>query len=91
MNDLPELKPYSQVGEYGTMTVNGVTRPLIPEPGYALLPEGEAIKRGDKPYDYYAGWIQSDGYHAKNKYLAHRGGRWLAWERRIKKSGKTIS
>ena len=58
--------------------------PVPEEPGWRLLDDGEVILKGDQPYDIYAGWIKSDGYHAKNKHHARSSGRWTAWRRKIK-------
>lgn len=55
---------------------------VVPEKGYALVAEGDVIKTGDKPFDIYAGWMESDGYHAKMRYHARSNGRWTCWERR---------
>lgn len=65
--------------EYGH---DGYGNPVIPEPGYVLVREGDRITNRDRPFDVYAGWIESDGYHAKTGQHARSRGRWTAWERK---------
>ncbi len=57
-------------------------KPLHPGSRHHLLPEGAPILPKDQPYDIYAGWIQGDGYHARNGFSARSEGRWTAWRRR---------
>lgn len=58
--------------------------PVIPQAGYSLVPEGDQILKGDKPFDVYAGWMFSDGYDARNGHHARSNGRWTAWERKVR-------
>jgi hypothetical protein len=54
-----------------------------PEPGYRLVNQGEQINEGDKPFDVYSGWIQTDNWHAQQGRTAKSSGRWTTWERKI--------
>lgn len=60
--------------------------PITPENGYSLIDEGDTIQKGDKPWDVFAGWMESDGYHARNQICAQSRGRWTTWERKTKES-----
>lgn len=81
MNLIGEGGDYSKMlrAEYGH---DAYGNPVIPESGYALVPQGERIANGDKPFDVYAGWVESDGYDAEMGNYARSGGRWTAWERK---------
>lgn len=52
------------------------------EHGWRVLNDGEEIQLRDQAYDIYAGWIETDGYHARMKHHARSDGRWTAWRRR---------
>lgn len=58
--------------------------PIQPETGYIIVPGGEVIRKGDKAFDVYTGWMVTDDYHAKNEFRATSRGRWVAWERKGK-------
>lgn len=58
---------------------------VVPEHGFGLVSKGSVILKGDKSFDVYAGWMESDGFHARNKHHARSAGRWTAWERKIEK------
>ncbi len=68
--------------DYGVITVNGITTPIEPQPGWEIVPLGAVIKRGWRVFDYYAGWMTPDDWHARNGFTARREGRWLAWAKR---------
>ena len=74
-----------QIGDYGTITVNGKTTLIDAEDGWEIVPEGKVIRRGWRVFDYYAGWMMPDNYHADNGHHTRREGRWLAWEKRKRK------
>jgi hypothetical protein len=76
-----ELMTQPEYGHDCSMT------PIQPEAGYAIVPKGEVIQKGDKPWDVFAGWIKSDGYHARNELQARSAGRWTCWERPVTGAG----
>lgn len=57
--------------------------PLIPEPGWGLVPEGTLLQEGDKLFDIYKGWIESDGSLIKGGYHAFANGQRTGWERKF--------
>jgi len=56
-----------------------------PEPGFRLLNQDEGIKKGDRCFDIYSGWLKGvEGWYAKNDRDAYYyGGRWTVWERKV--------
>lgn len=78
---IPDGGDYSKMpyAEYGH---DAYGNPVTPEVGYILVAKGETIIPGDKPFDVYAGWVGSDGYHARNEFHAVSRGRWTTWERK---------
>jgi ribA/ribD-fused uncharacterized protein len=56
-----------------------------PEDGFRLLPKGELIRAGDKPFDVYSGWLDIGYNHfdARNGHFTHSHGRWTTWERNM--------
>ena len=78
------MKPALEAHTYGTITINGITTAILPEKGYKLIPQGKVIKKGDKVYDYHAGWML-DHYGSEAGNLACVEGKWLAWERKAKR------
>lgn len=56
--------------------------PVQPGCGWRLVPWGSVILSGDQAFDIYAGWMKTDGWHARNQCHAESSGRWTAWRRR---------
>lgn len=61
---------------------------LVPEKEYRLLKRGEVVREDDKVFDIYSGWcsglLEYDAERGHHAYFD--GGRWTAWERKIKKT-----
>lgn len=57
------MKLIGEGGDYSKMRKaeyghDAYGNPIIPEAGWTIVPEGEPIVKGDKPFDVYAGWMK---------------------------------
>ncbi len=57
--------------------------PLVCEPGWALVEEGDTIMLGDRVFDVYSGWEAGHDWNAINNKPAKASGIWTGWARRI--------
>jgi hypothetical protein len=79
-----EVTVMAEEPAYGHDYYGGKVRP---ERGYRVLPKGVEIQGDDKVFDVWAGWMETDRYHAKIGAFTRSRGRWSTWERPVKRSG----
>ena len=72
-------EPWKQP-EYG---FDAQDKKVTPPAGYEILLEGKVIREGDVPFDVYAGWMKSDGWHWVNRCYSRSEGRWTTWARPV--------
>lgn len=55
---------------------------VVPD-GWQIVKENSSLKKGDRPYDIYAGFLGVGFYNEKHTDWAVSKGRWTTWIRKV--------
>ncbi len=64
--------------EYGC---DAEDKKVKPPRGHKIIKFGDILKKGDRPFDVYSGWLTSDFWNSMYHYFARSNGRWTTWAR----------